>query len=184
MEKIPTERETMKNAFRSPSKKADAGEIGARQTCPDGRTWEVVRSSNGVVRWLPLGRLTRRLYVAQESARTRKPRSASSPPKPNPSLDWILDNPLKFKALTEGRYFKPASTREELMKQARLYRDGWEAITTRNQDWSDERIAESSVSELKKFVKGYTTPGMMEILAQWLAPLLLKALRYRRPKGT
>ena len=48
---------------------------------------------------------------------------------------------------------------------------------------NDERIAESSVSELKKFVKGYTTPGMMEILAQWLAPLLLKALRYRRPKG-
>lgn len=173
----------MKESFRPPSQKAVAGDIGARKTGPDGRTWEVVRSKNGEIRWLPLGRLTRRLYVAQESARTRKPRSASAPPRPNSSLDWIIANPRKFKTLTEGRHFKPAANRDDLMAQARLYRDGWEAITTRNQDWTDERIAESSLSELRNFVKGYNTPGMMEILAQWLAPLLLKALCYRRPKG-
>lgn len=170
----------MNEAFRPPSQKAREGEIGSRKTGPDGRTWEVVRSSNGDIRWLPLGRLTRRLYVAQESARTRKPRSASAPPRPNSSLDWILANPQKFKTLTEGRHFKPAGDRDGLVKQARLYRDGWEAITTRNQDWSDERIAAASAAELKKFVKGYTTPDMMELLAQWLAPLLLQALRYKK----
>lgn len=172
----------MKNDFRSPSHNPEDFEIGARKTGPDGRTWEVARSKNGVVRWLPLGRLTRRLYVAQVNARIRKPRSASAAPRPNSSLDWVIANPQKLKALTEGRHFKPASNREGLMKQARLHRDGWEAITTRNQDWSDERIAASSASELRKFVKSYTTPEMMEILAQWLAPLLLQAMRYKKSK--
>lgn len=72
---------------------------------------------------------------------------------------------------------KPASTREGLLEQLRVYRDGWEAITTRDQDLSDERLADESTASLRSFVTSYRSVEMRAILATWLAELLKKAVR-------
>lgn len=168
----------MESKFSAPAQNVAAFEPGAKRVGRDGRTWEAVTSRKGEKRWLPVGRKTRRLYVARESARTRVPRSPDAGPRPNRTLDWIRAHPQQLKFLTAGSRFKVAADRAGLIKQARQLRDGWEAITTRNADLPDERLAGESTPALKKIVKGYVAPDMMELLAQWLAPLVVKALRY------
>ncbi|MBM4779860.1 MAG: hypothetical protein GQE15_19315 [Archangiaceae bacterium] len=151
-------------------------------TGKDGHTWQVVIGKSGSPRWLPKGRLARGLYVRRESAKTRKPRKPrrpAAPPRPlsNPALVWIRKNPGTLMKLVEGPTFKLATTREGLLEQLRVFRDGWEAITTRNQDLSDERLAEESTAALRAFVKEYASAPMRAILAAWLAELLKKAVR-------
>ena len=169
----------MEKPFQPPPRKINAEQIGTKQVGRDGRTWEAVESSNGVVRWVPQGRLARRLYVNQQSAQNRKPRKAgvAKSSRPVPGLEWIKEHPSHLKMLVAGESLKIASDRQALEKQVRIFRDGWGAITTRNQDLSDERISEESNRALKKIIQGYVDPESTAILAQWLAPLLIKALR-------
>jgi hypothetical protein len=170
----------MDKIFSPPNRNVSDFNPGDKCMGRDGRTWEAVVSNKGEKRWLPLGRKTRRLYVAQQSARTRVPRSPDAGSRPNPVLDWIRAHPQQLKALAAGSEFKIAKDRAGLIKQARQLRDGWEAITTRNQDLSDERLAGESTAALKKIVTDYMAPDMMGILAQWLASLVVKALNYRK----
>lgn len=159
---------------------ADVAELepGSRAKGKDGHTWEVVVSKAGGRRWLPTGRLARGLYVRRESAKSRKPRRPAPPPRPltDPALLWVRSNPRKLKLLVDTT-FTPATTREGLLKQLRVFRDGWGVITTRHQDLSDERLAEESTAALRSFVTQYASPEMRAILAGWLATLLTRAVR-------
>ena len=57
---------------------------------------------------------------------------------------------------------KPANlltfTREEIIKHLRKFRDAWEKITGRNQDLSDDRLADEKLESLKKLLKWYYSP--------------------------
>lgn len=165
--------------FAPPARNAAELEPGWTMTGKDGHTWQVVISSNGVQRWLPRGRLARGLYVRRETAKSRKPRRPAPPPRAlsNPSLLWVRENPRALMKLVEGPTFKLATSRAGLLQQLRDFRDGWEAITTRNQDLSDERLAEESTEALRAFVKDYASAQMRATLAVWLAELLKKAVR-------
>ncbi len=168
-----------RDEFSPPTQNPAGLEPGTTLTGKDGHTWQVVVSKAGGRRWLPKGRLARGLYVRRESAKSRKPRRPAAPPRPlsDPALIWIRKNPGQLMKLVEGPTFKLAGTREGLLKQLRMYRDGWGEITTRNQDLPDERLAEESTATLKAFVKEYASQEMRSILAVWLAELLKKAVR-------
>lgn len=65
---------------------------------------------------------------------------------------------------------KPLSkmSREELIRNLRLFRDAWEKITTRNQDLGNERLAEESTEQLRKLLKFYYSDGAKLIAEDWL----------------
>ena len=65
---------------------------------------------------------------------------------------------------------KPISnmSREELIKNLKLFRNAWEKITRRNQDLSDERLKEESTEELRKLIKFYYSDEGKNIAAEWL----------------
>lgn len=59
-------------------------------------------------------------------------------------------------------------SREELIKNLKLFRNAWEKITRRNQDLSDERLKEESTEELRKLIKFYYSDEGKNIAAEWL----------------
>lgn len=65
---------------------------------------------------------------------------------------------------------KPISnmSREELIKNLKLFRNAWEKITGRYQDLSDERLKEESTEELRKLIKFYYSDEGKNIAAEWL----------------
>ena len=65
---------------------------------------------------------------------------------------------------------KPLSkmSREELIRNLRLFRDAWEKITTRNQDLDNERLATESREQLRKLLKFYYSDGAKFIAEDWL----------------
>ena len=65
---------------------------------------------------------------------------------------------------------KPLSkmSRDELIKNLRSFRDTWERITTRNQDLSNERLANETTEELRKLLKFYYSNGAKLIAEDWL----------------
>ena len=168
-----------RDEFSPPAQNPAGLEPGTTLAGKDGHTWQVVVSKAGGHRWLPKGRLARGLYVRRESAKSRKPRRPAGPPRPlsDPALIWIRKNPGKLMKLVQGPGFQLARERKGLLKQLRLFRDGWGEITKRNQDLPDERLAEEPTVTLRAFVKEYASQEMRAILAVWLAELLKKAVR-------
>ena len=65
---------------------------------------------------------------------------------------------------------KPLSkmSREELIRNLRLFRDAWEKITTINQDLDNERLATESTEQLRKLLKFYYSDGAKLIAEDWL----------------
>lgn len=59
-------------------------------------------------------------------------------------------------------------TREELIKNLKLFRNAWEKITERDQDLSNERLKEESTDELKNLIKFYYSDDAKNIAADWL----------------
>lgn len=174
-------RPLQRDDFSPPSRAAAELEPGTTMTGRDGHTWQVVVSKAGGQRWLPKGRLARGLSVRRESAKSRGPRGPLAPLRhfEDPALSWVQKNPRRLMKLVQGETFTLARTRTGLLEQLRAFRDGWGEITTRHQDLSDERLAETSTPALRAFVKEYASPQMRALLASWLAELLVKAVRSR-----
>ena len=65
---------------------------------------------------------------------------------------------------------KPLSkmSREELIRNLRLFRDAWEKITTRNQDLDNERLATETTEQLRKLLKFYYSDEAKLIAEDWL----------------
>jgi hypothetical protein len=58
--------------------------------------------------------------------------------------------------------------REEVVKELRSFRNAWEKITTRDQDLSNERLKEESLTDLRKLLKFYYTEDAKTLAKQWL----------------
>jgi hypothetical protein len=65
---------------------------------------------------------------------------------------------------------KPLSKmdREEVVKELRSFRNAWEKITTRDQDLSNERLKEESLTDLRKLLKFYYTEDAKTLAKKWL----------------
>ena len=59
-------------------------------------------------------------------------------------------------------------SREELIRNLRLFRDAWEKITTRNQDLSNERLESETTEQLRKLLKFYYSNDAKLIAEDWL----------------
>lgn len=59
-------------------------------------------------------------------------------------------------------------SRDELINNLRKFRNAWEKISTRNQDLSNEQLAESSTSELSKLIKYYYSESCKNQAEEWL----------------
>lgn len=59
-------------------------------------------------------------------------------------------------------------SREELIKNLKLFRNAWEKITRRNQDLSDERLKEESTEQLRGLIEFYYSDEGRNIAAEWL----------------
>ena len=59
-------------------------------------------------------------------------------------------------------------SREELIRNLRLFRDAWEKITTRNQDLDNERLATETTEQLRKLLKFYYSDEAKLIAEDWL----------------
>ena len=59
-------------------------------------------------------------------------------------------------------------SRDELIKELRLFRNAWERITTRNQDLSDERLKDETTDELRKLIKFYYSNEGKMLAEDWL----------------
>lgn len=176
---MTTRRPYQREEFSPPKQNPANCSVGTKEKGEDGHAWEVVKSQTGSLRWLPVGNLARGLYVRRESAKNRKPRTPAPAPRPlsDPSLLWVRKNPKKLKMMVDGGSFQLATTREGLLRQLRVFVEGWGEITTRNQDMPEERMAEESTEEIRSHVKVYASEKMRAILAGWLAHLLKKAVR-------
>jgi len=65
---------------------------------------------------------------------------------------------------------KPLSkmSREELIRNLRLFRDAWEKITTRNQDLGNERLASETTEQLRNLLKFYYSNDAKNLATSWL----------------
>ena len=65
---------------------------------------------------------------------------------------------------------KPINTmsREELIKNLKLFRNAWEKITTRDQDLSDERLKEESTDQLRKLISFFYSDEAKNLAEEWL----------------
>ena len=59
-------------------------------------------------------------------------------------------------------------SRDELIKELRLFRNAWERITTRHQDLSDERLKDETTDELRNLIKFYYSNEGKMIAEDWL----------------
>lgn len=59
-------------------------------------------------------------------------------------------------------------SRDELIKELRLFRNAWERITTRNQDLSDERLKDETTDGLRKLIKFYYSNEGKMLAEDWL----------------
>lgn len=59
-------------------------------------------------------------------------------------------------------------SRDELIKNLRSFRNAWERITTRNQDLSNERLADEDTKSLRKHLKFYYSDDARLIAENWL----------------
>lgn len=81
-----------------------------------------------------------------------------------------IDNPItNYKGMWKPLP-KPLSkmSRDELIRNLRLFRDSWEKITTRNQDLDNERLSSESTEQLRKLLKFYYSNEAKNIAIQWL----------------
>jgi hypothetical protein len=65
---------------------------------------------------------------------------------------------------------KPISTftREELVRDLRHFRNAWEKITTRNQDLSNERLADETTTGLRNLLKFYYSDEARKLAEKWI----------------
>jgi hypothetical protein len=63
-------------------------------------------------------------------------------------------------------------TRAALVDEIRRRRDAWEAITKRNQDLSDERLADESMAQLRGHLAWYCSEEARAIVAAWLVEIM------------
>ena len=90
----------------------------------------------------------------------------------------IIEKKIKFRSDNTITNFKglwkplpkPLSkmSREELIRNLRLFRDAWEKITTRNQDLDNERLATETTEQLRKLLKFYYSDEAKLIAEDWL----------------
>tara|TARA_Y100001970_G_scaffold293717_1_gene442599 strand:+ start:3316 stop:3960 length:645 start_codon:yes stop_codon:yes gene_type:complete len=90
----------------------------------------------------------------------------------------IIEKKIKFRSNNTITNFKglwkplpkPLSkmSREELIRNLRLFRDAWEKITTRNQDLDNERLATETTEQLRKLLKFYYSDEAKLIAEDWL----------------
>lgn len=59
-------------------------------------------------------------------------------------------------------------SRNELITNIRSFRNAWEKITTRNQDLSDERLANETTEQLRNLLKFYYSNDAKLIAEDWL----------------
>lgn len=79
----------------------------------------------------------------------------------NPIIDYKgMWRPLKKSIST--------FTREELIRDLRHFREAWEKITTRNQDLSNERLADETTTGLRNLLKFYYSNGSKKLAEKWL----------------
>lgn len=93
------------------------------------------------------------------------------------ALDWLRNHPRALRVLTSEDPLREARTRDDLLRLVRLYRDGWEALTSRNQDLGDPRLADESNTRLRSHLREYSSVELRAILAEVLGRLLLFQLR-------
>jgi hypothetical protein len=76
---------------------------------------------------------------------------------------------INFKGLWKPQK-KPLSNmdREEVVKELRSFRNAWEKITTRDQDLSNERLKEETLTDLRKLLKFYYTEDAKTLAKKWL----------------
>ena len=90
----------------------------------------------------------------------------------------IIEKKIKFRSDNTITNFKglwkplpkPLSkmSREELIRNLRLFRDAWEKITTRNMDLDNERLATETTEQLRKLLKFYYSDEAKLIAEDWL----------------
>ncbi len=92
--------------------------------------------------------------------------------------EWIEKNRRKLDLLVPS--MTPAELRalprEGTLERLRQVRDAWEAVTGRNQDLSDERLADESSAALKKHLAWYCGDEAKAIMAR----VLVEYLKERR----
>ncbi len=85
----------------------------------------------------------------------------------------IKKNPGKIKIIVSEAP-KPIHkiSKAEAIKLLRRFRDGWEMLTTRNEDLPDERLESEKVSALRSHLKWYYSDEAHAIAARYLVGLI------------
>lgn len=120
----------------------------------DGNTWESKVDSRGTYRWVKLeGNVKKekkqKKVVQYKLTRKDLIQVASGEVRPNKSVSSM--------------------SRNELLKNIRLYRNVWETVTDRNQDMDDERLETENNTSLKQFLNSYIDDTIRAMLAVWLS---------------
>lgn len=94
---------------------------------------------------------------------------------------WIEKNRRKLDHLVPSMSSAElrALARQDAMERLREVRDAWEAVTGRNQDLGDARLAAESSTGLKAHLAWYCSDEAKAIMAT----VLVEYLKERRPRG-
>ncbi len=162
----------MARSRKCPDEAAAQFPVGTQRLGNDGRLWTVTLGKHGL-RWT-YGR--RRNRARANTNRASSPRAR----RPRPShqalaLEWVRLHPRGLMTLVRDDGL--ATVRAQLLSLVRTFRDGWEALTSRNQDLSEERLAEESDAQLRRHLSEYSSESMRALLAERLAQLLVRATR-------
>lgn len=162
----------------SPAKSATLYTAGAKKAGNDGRMWIVVVSKNGVKRWDRAERHMKSFKNKKKSKAHKKliPKTRGLAYQ-REALNWIQANKGLFKKLVFNAYAAPSKTsnRVQLAKDLTEIVTAWQAITGRNQDMPDDRIATLSRQELKQSIAWYVSKEGLAALVPYLGDILLLA---------
>jgi hypothetical protein len=97
-----------------------------------------------------------------------------TPRQRDAAVAWLKAHRRDLALLTDPPPEKASTlTKDELLSRLRRLRAGWEALTSRSEDLSDERLASESRAELNAHYAWFVSEEARAILARVLGEVLV-----------
>ena len=144
-----------------PTESATQFRVGTRKRGNDGNQWIIAVNYEGVHRW-------QKQSTKKKTTQKKKRRQQQPLPPPPPSSS--NKEPVTYLRGLWRPLKKPLRkmSREELVRDLQKFRDVYEKLTERNQDLSDDRLADESVTKLRNLLTFYYSDEQKLYAENWV----------------
>ncbi len=158
----------------SPPQSASGFRVGAKKQGNDGNFYVILADRTGRHRWARV-RPKPRSVARRKRSPSQREKQAPGPAERRQrkytrlATEWARQHPRVLQAMTTAPAERSSTlSRDVLVSRIRVLRDGWEGMTTRNHDLSDERLAEETLAELRQHYDWFYSAEAQKLIAEWL----------------